>query len=164
MSRGTETRTERSHGRFTRSRRRAAVLVASAGVPLVMIGQASGASAAPANPATTQPLTAAAAAQLSVNANQHVIVILKGQFGAAPVGSAEAGVRASAIAAVQAPLMSELRQVHATHIKNYQPVDSLAATVSAGEKARLEANPAVAEVIPDVTIHGAQPEAAPAAA
>jgi hypothetical protein len=164
MSRGTGRRIERGYWGFERSRRRAAVLVASAGVPLVMLGQASGAIAAPATPAANQPLTAAAAALLSVNANQHVIVILKGQFGAAPVGSAEAGVRASAIAAVQAPLMSELRQVHAAHVKTYQLVDSLAATVSAGEKARLEANPAVAEVIPDVIIHGAQPEATPATA
>jgi hypothetical protein len=167
MFRGTAGHRDRHYPGFLSYRRRAALLAAATGVPLVMIGQASGvgaaSSATPTPAAASQPMTAALAAQLSTNVSQHVIVILKGQFGAAPVGSAQAGVRASAIAAVQAPLTSELRQVHATHVKNYELVDSLAATVSAGEKARLEANPAVAEVIPDVTIHGAQPEAAPAA-
>ncbi len=33
--------------------------------------------------------------------------------------------------------MSELRQVHATHIKHYSLVNAFAATVSAGEEARL---------------------------
>jgi hypothetical protein len=142
--------------------RRAALIAVVAAAPLALIGQSSAVGAAP-SAAVNAPLTAALAAQLSTNVSQHVIVILKGQFGAAPVGSAEAGARVSATAAAQAPLLSELRTVHATHVKSYQLVNSLAATVSAGEKARLEANPAIAEVIPDVTIHGAQPEAVPTA-
>jgi hypothetical protein len=107
-------------------------------------------------------MTAALAAQLSENVNQHVIVIMKSQPAAARVGTSAAVARSNAIATVQAPLMGELRQVHATHMKAYRLVNSLAATVSKGEVARLKANPAVAEVIPDVTIHGAQPEQAPA--
>ena len=83
MSRGTGTRIERGYWGFARSRRRAAVLVASAGVPLVMLGQASGALAAPATPAANQPLTAAAPAQLSQNVNQHVIMVMKRQPAAA---------------------------------------------------------------------------------
>jgi hypothetical protein len=95
--------------------------------------------------------------------NQRVIVIMKSQPAAAPVGSSAAAVRAGGIARQQAPLLSELRAVHATDVRSYSLVNSFAATVSAGEAARLKANPAVAEVIPDVTIRGAQPEtAAPA--
>ena len=49
--------------------------------------------------------------------------------------------------------MTELGQVHATHVRQFTTVNSFAATVSAGEEARLKANPAVAQVIPDSTIN-----------
>ncbi len=55
----------------------------------------------------------------------------------------------------QAPLMSELHQVNATNIKPFRLVNAFAATVSAGEMARLRANPAVAEVGSDVVIRHA---------
>jgi hypothetical protein len=68
-----------------------------------------------------------------------------------------ATLRSEVTTAYQAPLMNELREVRATHIESYRLVDSFAATVSAGEAAWLKADPAVAEVIPDVTIRAAQP-------
>ncbi len=150
--------------------RTASLVIAAATVPALVAGQsvaASAAAAAPAAPgvaqarsAAQQPMTAALAAQLSKNVNQHVIVIMKSQLAAARVGTHAATVRSAAIAARQAPLISELRQVHATHVEAYRLVNSFAATVSAGEEARLKANSSVAEVIPDVTIHGAQPDQA----
>jgi hypothetical protein len=48
-------------------------------------------------------------------------------------------------------------KVHATHVKAYTLVNSLAATVSKGEVARLKADPAIEEVTPDVTIQGPEP-------
>ena len=106
-------------------------------------------------------MTAALAAQLSKNVNQHVIVIMKSQLAAAHVGTRAAALRSDAIAAYQAPLMSELR-AGARHPRQELTSSSTRSrpTVSAGEEARLKANPAVAEVIPDVTIEGAQPAAA----
>jgi Peptidase inhibitor I9 len=103
-------------------------------------------------------MTASLAAQLAKNANQHVIVMMKSQPAQAKVGSTAAKSRANVIAGNQAPLISELRQVHATHVKSYRLVNSFAATVSKGEVARLKANAGVAKVIPDVTIRGGSPE------
>lgn len=92
------------------------------------------------------------AARLSENVDQPVIVILKSQHAIAPKGSVADLQRSNAIASEQAPLMDEFRQVHAVKIKNYRLVNALAATVSKGEVERLKANPAVAQVVPDVVM------------
>ncbi len=142
------------------------LVIASASVSALVVGQAAVATAATAAPSAenvaTAPMTSALAAQLSQNVNQHVIVIMKSQLPAARVGSAAANTRAGLIASYQKPLMTELSQVHATHVKPYRLVNSFAATVSAGEEARLKANSSVAEVIPDVTIQGPAPASATA--
>ncbi len=158
-------------GRMTGGARRAharsrtlSLVIAAASVPALVVAQSVAAAAATAAPAAPNvalaPMTPALAAQLSTNVNQHVIVIMKNQPAAAHVGSHAATARASAIARQQAPFMSELREVHATHVKSYSLVNSFAATVSAGEEARLKANSSVAEVVPDVTIQGAAPQQA----
>jgi hypothetical protein len=141
--------------------RTVSLVLAAAAVPALVAGQAAvcatAASAAPARSAGQAPLTAALAAQLSKNVTQHVIVIMKSQLRAAHVGSHAAAVRSASTSAAQQPLLRELRAVHATHIKAYTLVNALAATVSKGEETRLKANPAVREVIPDITINlGAQ--------
>ena len=85
-------------------------------------------------------MTPALAAALSQNVNQPVIVIMRNQPAQAPVGSSAATTRTDNIRSFQKPLMSELAQVHATHVKSYSLIDSFAATVSAGEEERLAAN------------------------
>jgi hypothetical protein len=132
----------------------------------MVVGQAAvaGASPRPTGPSLTQPITEAVAAQLSQHVTQHVIVIMKHQLASAHIGSPLAALRAAQIKSFQSPILSELKRVHAAGIKQYGVTDSFAATVSAGEEARLKANSAVAEVIPDVTIHLAQPQAAATAA
>ena len=134
-------------------RRIIASLAAVAALAALLGAQSVGATTTP----TSGPLTPSLARRLSQNVNQHVIVILKSQPAAAHVGSSAAARRANAVLGAQAPLMRELRAVRATHVKSFQLVDAFAATVSKGEAARLRANRAVAEVIPDVTIHGAAP-------
>jgi hypothetical protein len=153
----------RAHARS----RAISLVIAAVSVPALVAGQSVAAVAATAAPAAQNvalaPMTPALAAQLSKNVNQHVIVVMKSQPAAVPVGSHAATVRSGVIASQQAPLMSELSEVHAAHVKAYRLVNSFAAMVSSGEEARLKANSSVAEVIPDVTIHGAQPQtAAPA--
>jgi hypothetical protein len=115
--------------------------------------------AAPAAAATTATttfsgldLSAAQAAQLSQNVNQHVIVIMKTQPAESGVGTHAAAERATSVANTQTPLLSELREVHATGVKSYQLVNSFAATVSGGEESLLKSDPNVAEVIPDATL------------
>ena len=153
-----------------RTRNRALSLLVAVSVPALVASQAMLAAGSPAAASTQavsvaqQPLTPALAAQLSKNVSQHVVVIMKHQFAAAHVGSNAALARAGAVASAQAPVVRELRQVHAAHLKTYRLVNALAATVSAGEVARLKANPSVAEVIPDVVIHGAAPTPPPAPA
>ena len=159
----------RMAGGAGRSGRRALCLTAaSAAIAALLLGQAAIAVAAPAGHASAaaisglQALSAAQAAQLSENADQHVIVIMKSQPAAARVGTSAQRARTARILASQASLMAELNAVHATGVRSYQLVNGLAAVVSAGEVARLKANPAVSEVIPDVTIRGSAPEQASA--
>jgi subtilisin family serine protease len=95
------------------------------------------------------PLTPAQATRLSQGADDPVIVILKSHASKVPAASVPTEA-ASAADAAQAPLMSELRQVHATAIRQFTLVNSVAATVSPPEARRLAANPAVAQVLPDV--------------
>ncbi len=156
--------------RPTRARTRFLSLLVAASVPVLVASQAVVAAGSPAAASTQavgaaqQPLTPALAAQLSKNVSQHVVVIMKHQFAAVHVGSNAAVSRAGAVSSAQAPLVAELHQVHATRLKTYRLVNALAATVSAGEVARLKANRSVAEVIPDVIIHGAAPMSPPAPA
>ena len=144
-----------------RAARRATVLLAAAAsVPGLVMAQSLPASAsgtqhvAPAAGGAALPaLTPALAAALSTHVTDHVIVIMKNQPRAVGAGTGALAGRAAAIAASQAPLISELRAVHATGVKPYRLVNALAATVSAGEAGRLAASPAVARVIPDVIVH-----------
>ncbi len=108
--------------------------------------------AATPRPAAWQPLTKAQAASLSVNVNRPVVVFMKDEPALRRTTAMTA--RSAAIAASQAPLISELRQTNAKRVITYRLVNSFAASVSAGEQARLAANPSVAKVIPDEVIQG----------
>ncbi len=153
--------TAAAHGR----RRAGSILLVGASAATLVLAQAATAVAAPTVTSTAsqaqQPLSAAQAAQLSQNVSQHVIVFLKDQPPAARAGSAAARIRSNAVAASQSPVLSELRQVHATHVRPYRLVNAFAATVSAGEEARLKANTSVQRVIPDAMIQGPAAPAAP---
>jgi hypothetical protein len=154
-------------GKSMRVRSRKVPYLAAVGSVLAVVAGTAGASAAQAAPDSHSlafaPVTKALAVKLSKNVNQHVIVVLKTQFAAAHEGTRAARERSAMAASAQAPLLAELHDVHATHIKSFTLVDSMAATVSKGEVAYLKADPSVKEVISDVTIHGPNPlSAAPA--
>jgi hypothetical protein len=155
----------RAHSAATRSwlltrRGMNAILIVTASV---VLGSAaiSAAATSPRRHRTAAKLTPALQRQLSATANQRVIVILKSQMRAARVGSRTAAARVAAIRAAQAPVVRQLRSVRARHIKSFQLLDALSATVSKSERAQLAKNTAVARVIPDATIEGASPVSAP---
>jgi hypothetical protein len=105
-----------------------------------------------------------AAQQPALPATLPVIVILKSQLPAAPPGTAAFSHRMAESSADQASLISAAAKLGAKNVRQYQLVNSFAATVSPQALTELAANPDVAEVIPDVTIHGGLGGADPASA
>jgi hypothetical protein len=97
---------------------------------------------------------AMAAQQSATSATLPVIVVLKSQLAAAPAGTAASSRRMAESSADQASLISAAAELGAKNVRRYQLVNSFAATVSPQALTDLAANPSVAEVIPDVTIHG----------
>jgi len=129
-----------------------AASVVLGGVPAAVIAATAGTAAAATDPPAFGSLPPTLAAQLSQNVDRPVIVVLKNQFGQAIAGTPAASARAAAVAAGQSALLTELSEVHATGIKQFTLVNSVAATVSAAEAQRLAANAAVAQVIPDAAV------------
>jgi hypothetical protein len=103
-------------------------------------------------------LTIGQAAQLSVNADQRVIVLLRNQHAAVNGPNAEA-LRAQAFTTDRAPIVAQLRQLHAPRIVTYRTVNAVATTVSPAEAANLRRDPAVLAVDPDAVVKGPSTDA-----
>ena len=102
--------------------------------------------------AAQAPLTAAQARALSTNVTDKVIVVMNNQMTSLPDNAANAARRTADVHTAQAGVMSELTSTHAKNVKSISLVNSVVATVSPGEAKRLAANPAVAQVVPDLPI------------
>jgi hypothetical protein len=98
-------------------------------------------------------LTAAQARLLAANATDRSIIIFKDQLTNLPARGATLAARVSAAKAAQAPIMAELTELHATNVQSFQIINAIAATISPAEVQRLQANPAIAAVEPDVLQH-----------
>jgi subtilisin family serine protease len=136
--------------RFRSALRLAATLGTAALLPLA----ASGAAAAAHSPGrvfkgTKSVLTAAQVERLAARATHRSIIIFKNQLTTLPAKGATANARIQAANASQAGVLSELRQVHATHVRSYHIINAISATVSAAEAARLQHDSAVRAVVPD---------------
>ena len=97
-------------------------------------------------------LTPAQVQQFSQDAHTKVIVILRDQQSNLPPTPGVQQVRALALAAAQAPIVAELRQVQAPDVRPFKLINAVAAIVSPAEEAHLAANPLVQAVVPDATI------------
>ncbi|HXM54483.1 MAG TPA: S8 family serine peptidase [Candidatus Dormibacteraeota bacterium] len=104
-------------------------------------------------------------ARLSADATQRSIIIFKDQHANLPARGAMAGSRASTVANDQAPVRNELTQVHARNVKGFKVLNGISATISRAEANRLNTNPAVQAVVPDLPLRAGPAEAGqPAAA
>ena len=140
--------------RFRSALRLAATLGTAALLPLA----ASGAAAAAHSPGrvfkgTKSVLTAAQVERLAARATHRSIIIFKNQLTTLPAKGATANARIQAANASQAGVLSELRQVHATHVRSYHIINAISATISPAEAARLQHNSAVRAVVPDAMRH-----------
>lgn len=95
-------------------------------------------------------LSAAQITQLAADANQASIVILKNQHPEAPAKPATINQRNVAIDSDQAPIKSELKQLHAPNLKTYHLVNAMSATISKAEATRLAGDSSVQAVVPDL--------------
>jgi len=105
------------------------------------------------------PLTPAQAQSLATNVTQRVIIVMRNQVPGVSAAPATLPTRIADIQQVQQPVLSELSQTNAQDVQSYTTVDAVAATVSPGEETRLQANPAVSEVVPDALIPLSTPQA-----
>jgi len=97
-------------------------------------------------------LSAAQAAALSTNVTDKVIVVLKNQLTRVPDTPANAAARTADVGHLQVGLLAQLAAVHAKNVRSISLVNAIAATVSPGTARLLAADPAVAEVVPDLPI------------
>ncbi|MGH9016911.1 MAG: S8 family serine peptidase, partial [Acidimicrobiales bacterium] len=109
-------------------------------------------------------MSAAQAAALSTNVSQRVIVVLKNQVPEYSSSRAQITSRSAVVDGLQDPIVADLQATKAQKVHAYTVINAVAAIVSPGEEARLAADPAVAEVVPDQVIHLASPLDAPSTA
>ncbi|HUD36425.1 MAG TPA: hypothetical protein VMR14_05990 [Streptosporangiaceae bacterium] len=146
--------------RYKRVLRGAPVIVPALLVAMSMTAQAQGAtsqaSGTSSRAASAQsgwrPLTSALAKQLSRNVSDKVIVVLRNQLRSVPDTPANSARRRAAVSALQKGVIADLTATHSRDIKAISLVNAVAATVSVGEAKRLAADPAVAQVVPDLPI------------
>lgn len=115
----------------------------------VASGLATAQPAPPAPPGGLPSLSTASAAVLAQHVDQAVIVVLKNQHPDASATRKGTAARTHALAADQHPVIADLQRTGAKHVRSFTLLNSVAATVSPGEAARLAADPNVAEVVPD---------------
>ncbi|MFZ0217369.1 MAG: S8 family serine peptidase, partial [Candidatus Dormiibacterota bacterium] len=94
-------------------------------------------------------LTPEQIAQLSAQANEKSIIVLKNQHPELPPVPSNTTRRAQAVQSDQAPITGELQQLRSPNLHSFQIVNAVGATISQAEVSRLRTNPVVEAVVPD---------------
>jgi hypothetical protein len=97
-------------------------------------------------------LSAGQAKARSSGKRERMVVVFDDQLKNLPANRAHRHAREATAASMQAPLVSQLKQVGATHIKNLSLLNAVAATMPAAEAQALSRTPGVKEVVPDATV------------
>jgi len=142
----------------TRISRRVRVAVTFTAAATLAAGAAS-AVATTATAATTAPRTSAAPALDGAAKGGAVIVWLKDQHKNLNLRTQSAQRKAAAFAN-QKPIVASIKAHGGTHITQLVSVNAVAAHVNAAEVARLRANPAVKQIVPDSTVTIGDPQTA----
>ncbi len=85
-------------------------------------------------------------------ATHRVIIVLRNQVSNLPATRRDESNRRGAVVRSQAPVTSSLAASGAKHVHSFTVLNALSATVSSAEESTLRANPAVAQVVPDLPI------------
>jgi Subtilase family len=136
--------------------RKVASLVGAATLGAVVITGAASAAGSNARPDVMRPsfakLSAGQVKARSVGRQERVVVVFNNQLANLPADRAHRQARAAAAASIQAPLVTQLNQVGATHLTKLSLLNAVAATMPAAEAGALANNPGIKEVVPDGTI------------
>src|ERR1700761_3843265 len=134
-------------------------LAGGAGVAIslaaAMAGTATAATAATpgASPSPSfSQLNASQVKTLSSGKQESMVVVFDNQLSSTPANKAHHSARDAAAQSMQAPLVSQLKQVGASHITSLSLLNAVAATMPASEAKSLSHAAGVKEVVPDGTI------------
>ena len=101
---------------------------------------------------TFSKLSASQVKTRSSGKQERMVVVFDNQLTNLPANRAHRQARAATAASMQAPLVSQLKQVGATHFTNLSLLNAVAATMPASEAQALSHTPGVKAVVPDGTI------------
>ena len=135
--------------------RKAAWLFGAAALSVAAIAAASWAAGSSARASATLTFSKLSASQVktrSYGKQERMVVVFDNQLTNLPANRAHREARAATAASMQAPLVSQLKQVGATHFTNLSLLNAVAATMPASEAQALSHTQGVKAVVPDATI------------
>jgi hypothetical protein len=136
--------------------RKVASMVGAATLGVVAIAGAGSAAGSSARAGVMKPsfsrLSQGQVKARSAGRQERVVVVFNNQLSNLPANRAHRQARDAAAASMQAPLVTQLKQVGVTHTTSLSLLNAVAATMPAAEAGALANNPGVKEVVPDGTI------------